>query len=136
MSIITDLLPRKLMPRHTTILKILLITIYNSIQLRVCLRLLWNDEMKRIRLWPQPAMHDSTWKHVYFCFHTITILHIFCNDMSFTCKTLVNSRWTNLYVRWQPLFILIKGLKCDSSISGFKNHIIIETKQHNIQNVE
>ena len=34
------------------------ITDYNSIQLRVCLRLLRNDEMKRIRLWPQPAIHS------------------------------------------------------------------------------
>ena len=94
----------------------------------------WNDVMKRIRLWPQPTMHDSTWKYVYFCFHTITISHIFCNDMSFTCETLVNSRWTNLYVRRQPLFILIKGLKCDSSISGFKHQIIIKTRQRSKQN--
>ena len=108
-----------------------------------CLRLLWKSQFEMMR-WngsdcgpSRPCIHflawldmKFIWKHVYFCFHTITILHIFCNDMSFTCETLVNSRWTNLYVRRQPLFILIKGLKCDSSISGFKHHIIIKTKQN------
>ena len=123
--------------RHTTISKILLITIQLNWEfVYECFEMMrWNGSDCGPS---RPCIHflawldmKFIWKHVYFCFHTITILHIFCNDMSFTCETLVNLRWTNLYVRWQPLFILIKGLKCDSSISGFKHQIIIKTSDQN-----